>query len=336
MTKSHRRSRTALFVLLSGIGLLAGAVCTIHSEPAKPAADAKNHRTIVYDIADLVSSRRPSLQGVGAGEPKNLEGDESLARMIMLALGADCWQGSKAGTATLRILNGNKLEVTAPPDLHEQVAEVLSALRRLADVAVIVESQLVEVERAVFEKKIEPRLPKLPDAQGRRIASIIDAPLIEQLRKEARLVQSNRVKIEDQQVERVLSWQNAFVYKSGPRDSETAFTGFSCRTLVAVSGDRRSVRLKLTQTTRELQSLDDVKVVDPQNQLGAPVTVQQPNIREMSMTATLKVEDGATLLVPVESRTPEMRAKDRVWLLLLKPVIRIEAEERERKKGGAP
>jgi hypothetical protein len=49
---------------------------------------------------------------------------------------------------------------------------------------------------------------------------------------------------------------------------------------------------------------------------------------------TLRAEDGQPIVVPVHYRPPGVGNKERLLILLVRPVIYIEEEERIRKKGG--
>ena len=48
----------------------------------------------------------------------------------------------------------------------------------------------------------------------------------------------------------------------------------------------------------------------------------------------MQIEDAKLIVVATRYLPPEMRSKDRVLILLVQPVIYIEEEEKEQRKGG--
>src|SRR5205085_2532871 len=110
--------------------------------------------------------------------------------------------------------------------------------------------------------------------------------------------------------------------------------GVSFRARVAVSADRRFVRLRMTEEVRELLEVGKKKVIDPAT--GDEATVEVPSFADASRTATVEVGDGEQIVVPVQMRLPAAQKKGRMLVLLVQPVIRIEEEEREKKRVRRP
>src|SRR5262249_19122231 len=102
------------------------------------------------------------------------------------------------------------------------------------------------------------------------------------------------------------------------------FSGVSVRGAVAVSSDRRLVRLKVTQETARLRGLERKKAWDAS---GKRRVIEIPDLEELTATGTVEIEDGHVALVPVAGTAG---SGERVRFLLVQPLIYIEEEERER------
>ena len=281
--------------------------------------------TKTYDVRDLVETAsvwRPVVGGPGWPAPvaglDRLEPTEALARVILTTVSPKTWRGPGGGAATLREVNGTKLEIRAADKQHEEVANLLDALRRLADVAVIVTGELYEVDRAFLDKHVKA-------VRGRRVATPVAEDVAKQLRKDGMRLKSGRVKILPGQVARFFSLHSALAYPTREGKAPgTAFTGVSFRARVAVTPDRRFVRLALTQRSTELLGHKDGE--------GGKV----PDLAEESTTETIKVDDGDYLLLAARL-APEKAAaagKGRAVVLLVRPLIYIEEEEWLRNTKG--
>jgi hypothetical protein len=322
MNRFPRHGRAALLGLLAALALPSASAST----HAAPPAGADTLITKTYDVRDLVESasvwRR--LVGRAGGWPEpvagldRLEPIEALARVILTTVRPEGWRGPGKGAATLREVNGTKLEIRAAAKQHEEVANLLDALRRVADVAVIVEGELYEVDAAFLGKHVKA-------VRGRRVATPVAEAVAEQLRKEGTRLKSGRAKILPGESARFFSLRSALVYptKAG-RAPATAFTGVTFRARVDVTPDRRFVRLALTQHSTDLlgyKTEGDVKV---------------PELAEESTTEAAKVGDGAYLLLAARLAPEKAGApgKERAAVLLVRPLIYIEEEEWFRNTKG--
>jgi hypothetical protein len=314
--------------MLDGVCLIVLACLTFPSvrghgadgAKAEPPAAKKKLETVTYYVGDLVERASAWRKTIGADAPDGIDG---VAHVLMTVIDPESWGAKDADNAVIE-LHGAKLEVRATPDQHKQIAEVLAALRRSADATVVFAAELYEVDRAFFAKEVKPALGKGSEAAA------IEQVLAENIRKEGKLIQSNKTTLFDGQASSVFSLRNACTYlaqPAGKKPYKTVFHGFSCRLAVTVTNDRRFIRLKLTRTVTDL--LDVKKQIDPDT--GKVSEIDVPKLKETSVTETLEVGDGVHSVLTVPYR-PATLAKDKVLILLMQPVIRIEEEERERGK----
>jgi hypothetical protein len=315
MNRFPRHSLAALLVLLP-----------LSAPPhAAPPAAADALVTKTYDVRDLVesvSAWRPVVGRAGSWpEPvaglDRLEPIEALARVILTTVRPEGWRGPGKGAAPLREVNGTKLEIRAAAKRHEEIANLLDALRRISDVAVIVEGELFEVDRAFLDRHVKA-------VRGRRVATPVGEDVAKQLRKDGKSLKSGRAKVLPGESARFFSLRSALVYptKAGQAPG-TAFTGVTFRARVAVSSDRRFVRLTLTQRSTDLlgyRTEGEVKV---------------PDLAEEATTEAVKVGDGVCLLLAARL-APEKAApgKERAVVLLVRPLIYIEEEEWLKNRKG--
>jgi hypothetical protein len=336
----------ALPLLLS---LLAGIPAALHSEPskatpkdrkqAKPAQKDKISR-LTYDVADLLQKSRHEYRALGVQPRPHQSAIETLADLICRTVHPESWRGE--GASSLQVMNGTKLEVRTNAAQHKEIADLLAALRRLTDLAVVVKAELYEIDRGFYEKQIGAKLGKDLASEGHRFALPIDEGEVKKFRKQAMLLRSNQVTIGNAQEAEFFSLRKAVLYRAKHRPAanktneiyETTFPGMSFQAHVVVSADRRRVRMKIRQQVTDLAGMRKEKVDDPQT--GLEITVETPKLRELSTAATVQVGDGRFVLVPVLFRPKAVKAKDRVLVLLVRPIIYIEEEERERKKKNPP
>src|SRR5262249_44780978 len=112
------------------------------------------------EVGDLL--RTPRAWRGHAGAAKAVDDIELLASLVLRTVHPDRWQGAPGGTATLRVVRATALDINTMAAGHRAIDELLTALRRPAEMAVALDSKLYESARAAFAKKVEPQLPKLP------------------------------------------------------------------------------------------------------------------------------------------------------------------------------
>ncbi len=310
----------------------------------------------VHDFADLarhakfLHSRVQQIEALGVTGGDDLRdvepgGISALVVRLVLTLVEPENGGAGQPAANMQVRNGTRLVVRATEDTHDRIANLLDALRRLADVAVVMNARLYEVDRAFYAKHIAPLLadPKAP--AGPRLVSVSEA-LVKQLAKQRLVLEGESVKLRPREQTRFLSLQTPYRYLArfgaplvGGLEEKmervpvyrTGLAGVSFLADPVVSADRRYVRLKVTQEVAQLVEIKRAKVPDPRT--GKDVEVESPNVREASLTTTLDIHDGQTILMPVAYRPPGAAGKDRLWVLVARPVIYIEEEEEQIRKG---
>jgi hypothetical protein len=236
------------------------------------------------------------------------------------------------------------LEVFASPARQEQIAELLAALRRWLDEAVVMNARLYEMDRAFFTKHIAPLFAGEED--NRPVVLGIDGPLLKKIMQQKLLLESEDVKIAPNHSSNFLSHQSAFRFSTPASAADkdrhdwnkketaigTGLAGVSFEVLPLVSSDRRYLRLQLSQEATQLIGIDKGKALDPLT--GNEIDIEVPNVRNTSIKGTVQLLDGSPFIMPVAYRPPGKENEDKIWLLVARPMIWIEEEERERKKDG--
>jgi hypothetical protein len=240
---------------------------------------------------------------------------------------------------TIEIHNGARLVVVASPDRHDEVADLLESLRRMADTAVVMNARLYEVDRAFFTKQVAPLFATDKRSKDSPAVVRIEGPLFKRITEQKLLLEGDDGKIRPHQVETFLSRHSVFRYAAGPQPGQegpartrSGMAGVSFEVRPLVSPDRRFLRLKITQHVAQLVRIDKTKVLDAAS--GKEVEVESPNLRKTTVTGTVDIPDGGAVLMPVDCRPGAKEDADKVWLLVARPFIWIEEEERERRRTG--
>jgi general secretion pathway protein D len=280
----------------------------------------------VYAVADLIVPLESAAPAVKAGaglaprppcqSPVTLE--DNLIRLITRSVEPVSWSDSGgAGTIDYYPL-GMALVVRQTPAAHEQVADLLDALRRLFDVEVAVELRFVSVSDACLG-----RLGlKMPAEDAREAHALLDARELHSFFEAVQgdpgtsVTQAPKVTVANgQRAALQISERQAHVTGGAvtPRPCDEApVTGVRLAVRPAVTPDRRSVLLSLRA---DLSDFDPVEPVAASwSTLGlAPVAVipylQVPRVRTLSVERTLKVPDGSTVVLYAGSRPRQTRAE---------------------------
>jgi hypothetical protein len=287
---------------------------------AQPAGGGKL-KTVTYDVADLIY--KPGGKG-------GYDRIDDLIRELLTSADLNTWNGTGPDGSSLQELNGTQLEVRATPAQHDVIVDLLGVLRRRVGLAVDLHGDLYELDRAVYEKDLRPWLGKGPQGLGSAPAAVIEDDVAALLKKRATHLRSGRARVAPGRAAPFLSARQAFTYLARPGVQDTAFHGLTLRAAVNVTGDRRRVRLALTQDVTELVEVRKRDAVDPET--GNEVKVDDPDLVRTSVTVRLEVDDGYNVLVPVRYLPQAVKDKDRVRVLLVRPEIWIEEEEKLRKE----
>lgn len=233
---------------------------------------------------------------------------------------------------SLEIVNGTKLVAIASPGHHEEIGSLIEALRRLGDEAVVMNARLYEIDLTAYGKHVAGLLKK--DDEGNRPAVVEVGQKALKAVLEGKLVaQSDFVKLRRNESAAFLSKQAIYRYVASRQDDReqvrTGRSGVSFRVRPLVSPDRRFLRLEITQEVNQLVKID--KVRKPDLGSGKPVEVESPNVRRATRTGTVTLPDGGALLMPVDYLPA---TKGRAWVLVARPMIWIEEEQKELRKNG--
>ena len=109
-----------------------------------------------------------------------------------------------------------------------------------------------------------------------------------------------------------------------PNNAGFVRDGFKLIGLPVVSADRRFVRLKLSEQSKQIVGVRKREIGDIG---GKPIVTQSPEVEDLGATGSAVVADGGTMIFKLA-----YAPKDKVWVVVLKPTIFIQAEEDERKK----
>jgi len=291
----------------------------------------------VYDISDLVAKPGDARHlAVSGSAPKEWPGEPAQrAAQLVHTIVSSTELYDPAIADRIQVLNGSRLVIRTTGSVHPRITELLDVLRRLGDVAVILNAQLYEVNDALYKKvKNARRLsPKewddLPEKQGREEPAPQGEPL---LKKENLVLAGDGVWIDNGQEVVFLSRYQAVDLLPSPDElakgeagRQAVLEGVSFLARTVVSGDRRFVRVKLTERAGEIQEICGGKFPRPiKGAAGAEV----PLLKEATQSQMLDIPDGGSILVPVQFRPRSVQAKERWWVLHIQPRIYIDAEER--------
>jgi hypothetical protein len=307
-----------------------------------PTAPKASLYSVTYDVADLVQNPTPWAswpEFTGPHSGANPGPIRVIVTTVFAALRPEIWKGPSETGNSLKVLNGTKLEIVANKEEHGQIAEVLTAFRRLADCAIMIECQLLEVDQAFYKKEIEPKLAKNQPGLGKLGVSPIEDALANQLRKQGTLIASNKKLVPNRKESDFFSLYRAFTYLAKPKSGKdkrfdafgTAFYGVSFGSEITVSRDRMRIAMKIRQQTTTLRGINKEAAVD--SSTGEESEIEVPNLEESSTLSTIEIEDGKFIVQPVHFQFPTAKKKDAILVMLMQPTIFIQEEEDYKKKG---
>ncbi len=330
-------ARTAALLAAGLLAAAAAAEEPVRTGPCSAATrcatpDRGKLVTKAYSVAELVVPvGEPGKQGEAR---KTCEND--LIRTIQQTLARATW-ASNGGDGTIDYfpLSGT-LIVNQTPDVQEQVADLLSRLRREQDTEVALEVRLVSVAGDSFErvgvdfnappdgcgecpaKKCVTTATPLPGAtekgavlSGKQVAQFLEAVQGDQ---RANVMQAPKVTVFNGQMANVHCTDSQkfvtgveVVQRDGrpvlvPKTEDVA-TGFRMAACPVVSADRRSVQVSLDIDLTDLASpavpLCPV-TVESQDEHGKPQRftqfLQQPKVNTLRIRNMAMIPDGGTVL----------------------------------------
>jgi hypothetical protein len=287
-----------------------------------PPADPDKLVTRSYDLKPILGAR---LSGT------DLTGPDDVVRLILETLRVG---ELKPGTDGPQVVerDGGKLEVRATEKVQGEIKDLLDALGRLADVAVDVKADVVELDRETFEKV----RPLFRPGKGRAdppAAVALPPAVTDTVIKRGKVIQSSSARYANGAEAVVSARQSVLTYSTRPAALKPADPplfvkeGFRLLGLPVVSADRRSVRLKLTEKSAEVVGVKKREIRGFGETGTEAVIISGPEVSEYGRSGTVEVEDGGAVLFKLD-----YAPKDKVWVVVLRPTIFIRAEEDERKR----
>jgi hypothetical protein len=252
------------------------------SPPAKTGQNQQDQKTLItvtYDVGDIVAKL-----SARAGGSKSAA-IEDVAGTIVDLIRPEKFLGKKAAY-TIQLVNQKTLGIRASRDAHREIADLLAAIRRVHDGAVVVKCNLYEVDRKLYDEQIAGKLHRRPGSPAIFAApatddferQILDGKVKDEKLFSAGLqpLKSSETTIQNGAEVEFFSWRATVPYKSRPaverqpspgielgpvsrvlvRDYESlspqpvislACPGFSFAMRPVVSADARKTQIKLTQ-----------------------------------------------------------------------------------------
>lgn len=256
-------------------------LCGVVSHPAAAAGTRPKLVSCTYQVADLV------IPVNDAGQGRTTE--EALIKRITSTIQPRSWS-ERGGVGTIDYYPMTMaLVVSQTPDVQEQVADLLAALRRVQDVDVQTEVRLVTVPVAMFrrlteESKLNSRLTILDDSHLAKLLEAIQAD------PSASVMQTPRLM--------TFSGHRAFFLAGGnqasrtngaPEDgpkTEQVTNELRVSLLPTVSADRRTVAMTFEICKSELHATP-----------GNPPGVQVPMPTINRLQTMLAIPDGHTAVM---------------------------------------
>src|SRR5262249_31645838 len=153
---------------------------------------------------------------------RTLPGDPVQAIVsIVMSQDPNAWREDRGGKATLEVLNGAQLEIQATAAQHKEIKELLNALERLADTAVVVEAELFDVDAAYFKKYLALRLNKAQKSPGKPFALPFDEDAVKDLRSRVQIGKTIRTLFPNDKEQPILSLFRPLVYQAEPGGEDT-------------------------------------------------------------------------------------------------------------------
>ena len=307
------------------------ATGTVAAQPDPKKLDDKKLVTKVYNIKPLLGER---------GKAGGIADTDAVIKLIFEAIPQ--LRELKPGTDGPQIIerDGGKLEVRATAQRHSEIKDLLDALERLQDLAIDVKADVIELDAMTYEKlmKALPKLgkgkPPMLYATGEETEGK-DAPAIEKalvetnkILKTGRVVQTSSGRFVNGAEATVSARRTVVTFANVPapvrvggKTDEPLFVkeGFGLVALPVVSGDRRFIRFKLTEQSTVITG---VKTRDFGEIAGEKFVVKTLETEDLGGTGSATVADGGTAIFRLA-----YAPKDKVWVVVLKPRIFIQAEE---------
>jgi hypothetical protein len=274
---------------------------------------AKNTLTRVYDIRELLADvpdyiPEPEAKPAPATQPQSNK-VEQITSLIQETVEPELWRDNGGKIAAIRELSG-QLIITATPEMHEQIAQLLIQLREGRGIQVVVEARFIAMEPGALGKALGERLKKKLGQSGGASAWQLDDDEVQAVLKASQ--QSQEATILTAPRVTLFSGQRAFVnvstqtaYVSGftaiKRENgemryeskvDTASSGILLDVRATASADREAATLTLKPRLSRLMSLVPVPYPGVKD-----LFVQVPQLSVHELQTTLSLPNHATALI---------------------------------------
>lgn len=275
--------------------------------------------TLTYDVRRLVRDAPRLLALLREAEPgryRDLGPEDGVAVVVRAVLA----EAALRPWESLEARNGTHLVLTGSARRHDAVADALTGMAGLLDVAVGMNARLYEVERAFFDRRVAPRFAADAETGQRPAVVAIDDALFRALARRPPLAEGVAGRLPPDRASAFLTRQTAYRYAAGDGTVGTGLAGVAFTVAPRLSRDLRSLRLTVTQHATRLVRIDKIDVHDALTGKARPAEV--PVVHKTATTGTVTIPDGGAILMPVEAGVPD----GKVGVLIARPFVWIDAE----------
>jgi hypothetical protein len=317
--------------LLAGLLFASMLLLAASTGPAAAPSDHPEPGLIsrVYPVADLIIPIAGTFASCGEGDKPatNRTYEDRLVQLICSTLSPKSWS-SQGGCGSIEYYpNGMALVVRQTPDMQEQVADLLAALRRLQDVEISVEVRFVTVPDECLTKLGteeaeggKTSIARLDETQIRYLLDVAQSDPRTNVMQAPKLTVFNGQKATLDLTEKQVFVTGAEMVSTGDRKlphlhTKNVRTGLQVSVLPVVAPDNRAVTLQLgvnlTRADVPLLTTSHVQGVKSSDNNGATgltlVAPLEPCFSTRSFETTLKLADGATALISGWTQHHEVR-----------------------------
>lgn len=280
-----------------------------------------------YDVSDLIKSKPFLPADAGRSFGWGESGSKHPAAFFVESISPGILRGP------IQIINDASILIHSNDSGHAEIANTIDSYRRLADMAVILNARLLEVDGDFHARELQPLFAK---GKGKGRTAKIGDELAEQLKSQKVIVEDAGAKVRQTEKVRCLSLHTVWhalpdgKLGAGLGRYGTCLEGISVFAQPEVTPDRRGVRLKLVQESASVLEVKKKKVLDLT--IDTEVEVQWPVLEGAKVSASIDVEDSTNIIMDVSYR-PFPARMDRRWVIWMRPRIYIEEEEEAMRKG---
>ena len=230
---------------------------------------------------------------------------ESIAELVITSVRPECWDTSLGTSVEVR---GNRLVVTATPEMHEEIVQVLERVRLAERRMVTVRVRALRAPAALADHVLDGASPAgvlSPEAVARLDALVRAEP--KRTLASARLACLNGRRVRSSSG-RQTNYVDSHTVSNGKRDPavRTVVSGLSADVFAVASDDMRSVllELRLTYSPPHGRELRDVRPVGvPENATAssgpAPGPIQECSRQLAKVRTSVRLPSGGTMLLSI-------------------------------------